>query len=118
MIFLPYKAIEEFKGTKKHPSPALYHFYELPVAKMWTNTLFYIAFLLILSIVCIEPKQLGWFTLPETVLIIWMSGLIVDEVMQFVQDPDGHFDGFWNYVLKKKPFYTQTILNVFTLEMH
>jgi len=76
------------------PPPGFFtvlNFYELPVVKLWTNTLCYIIFLIMLSWLASEPIEHDISTI-EMVLGVWISALLVDEIFQFLEDPVQHFE--------------------------
>jgi len=67
------------------------NFFQLPVVKLWTNTLCYMIFLIILSWLASEPIQHEISTI-EMVLGVWICALVVDEIFQFLEDPTQHFE--------------------------
>jgi len=67
------------------------NFFELPVVKLWTNTLAYIVFLIILSWLASEPIEHD-ISYIEMALLVWIFALLVDEIFQFLEDPAQHFE--------------------------
>jgi len=88
------KKHEKEEGLPPVDPPSIFDplsFFELPVVKLWTNTLAYMIFLVILSGLASDPIKHELSTL-EIVLGIWISALLIDEVFQFLEDPVQHFE--------------------------
>jgi hypothetical protein len=68
-----------------------HYFYRLPIVKFWTNTLFYGAFLFVQAYVLCTWHPEPHYHAAESILWIWVLGLVIDEVYQAIQNRRYHF---------------------------
>ncbi|XP_033115311.1 transient receptor potential cation channel subfamily M member 3-like [Anneissia japonica] len=80
-----------------------YAFYTAPIVKFWSNTLMYVAFLLIFSymvLVKIPKEHMGWMglSLIEWVVMVLVFSLAAEEIRQVITQGDSSAN--WTYKLK------------------
>lgn len=91
---LSYFIYKYYDTTPRH----FWMFYRLPIVKFWTNTFFYLAFLFVQAYVLCTLRAGDDYHAAEIVLWIWVFSLIVDEVAQYIKDPENHFSHLSNFI--------------------
>jgi len=94
-IVMPPLFYEFVDKSKRHSIFDVLALYNIPRVKFFWNTLFYIAYLILLGLVA-SPKFTFEFTYYEIALYIWILTIIVDEIYQYRRNPSRHFALFDN----------------------
>jgi len=96
-IFVPFFIYLSYKQNDESPKKNIFYFYRLPIVKFWTNSFFYLGFLFIQAYVVCTLTEGDDYHVTEIILWIWVFALILDEIQQYLKDPD-YFKYLSNYM--------------------